>query len=327
MAGLVISLNPAMDVEWRLDRVLAEEKNEIQTETRWPGGKGINVARWLRWLGVPARLFLSLGGATGRELATGLRAEGLRFTAFRIPGSTRANVVVTPREGPQYRFNATWPRLVRRDALALRRAACERVAQSDPVIISGTLAFGAPSDTYAAIVRSARKQGRRVFLDCDREPFEKAAREQPFLVKPNEYELGQWMGRRLTTERDIIRAAQSLASVTHGWVLVSRGGDGALLVSSDSPTIWKATVPRTPVRNTVGAGDALLAGVVAGVEARLAPQDWLRQGVATGTAATQVPPGQLPSRSLWRRWLRQVDVTPGAVAASGPKSVAKVHKA
>ena len=191
MAGLVISLNPAVDVEWRLDRVLPEEKNEIEVETRWPGGKGINVARWLRWLGLPAHLFLPLGGATGRELATGLRAEGLRFTGFPIPGSTRANVVVTPREGPQYRFNATWPRLARRDALALRRAACERVAQSDPVVISGTLAFGAPADTYAAIVRSARKEGRRVFLDCDREPFERAARERPFLVKPNEYELGQ----------------------------------------------------------------------------------------------------------------------------------------
>ncbi len=309
MAGLVVALNPAVDVEWRLAQVVPEEKNELEGESRWPGGKGVNVARWLQWLGCPARVFLPLGGDTGKELAAGLRREGLRFTSFRILQPNRANVVVTPRVGPQFRFNATWPRLGKREAGRLKAAAIRHAALANPLVISGTLAFGAPPDTYAAIVSAAVRQGRRVFIDCDREPFARAAKERPFLVKPNEHELGQWEGRKLRADQEVLRAARKLASVTGGWVLVSRGSKGALLVSvNPHEVVWEASVPPTRVRNAVGAGDALLAGVIATVESGLSPEEWLRRGVATGTAATQVAPGRTPSRAEWRRWVNRVSV-------------------
>jgi len=308
MPGIIISLNPAVDVEWRLPEVIPEEKNELESETRWPGGKGVNVARWLRWLGKPQKLFLPLGGLTGRELATGLRAEGLRYSRFPLTQANRANVVVTPARGPQFRFNASWPRLDRSEALRLRRAACQLARLSDPVIISGTLAFGVSSDTYAAIVRAARRSGRKVFLDCDREPFALAAREEPFLVKPNEFELAQWSGGKVSGDRAVLNAARKLSELTRNWVLVSRGADGALLVHAGQHVVFTARVPSLLVRNTVGAGDALLAGVVAAVEHGLPPEEWLRQGVATGTAATQLSPGKLPARSLWRELKRQVEV-------------------
>ena len=116
MSPLVISLNPALDAEWRVRDIVPEEKNELVDEHRWPGGKGVNVARWLKWLGTEARLFLPLGGATGDELAAGLRSEKIRFTRFRLGQPTRVNVVVTPETGPQYRFNPSWPRVGRAEA-------------------------------------------------------------------------------------------------------------------------------------------------------------------------------------------------------------------
>jgi 1-phosphofructokinase family hexose kinase len=315
MTPLVVSLNPAIDAEWRVTEILAEEKNELISERRWPGGKGVNVSRWLAWLKTPGHLFLPLGGDAGRELAAGLEREGIAFTGFPLHQSTRVNVVITPDpgKGPQYRFNPSWPRVTPREAAGLRRQVMElleRQPPADPMVLSGTLAFGAPADTYARLVRAARRSGRRTVLDCDREPFALAVQEHPWLVKPNEFELAQWAGRRLRTERAEYLAARALADGTGEWVLVSRGAQGAWLIRGDgSNQAWKATAPRVTPRNRVGAGDAMLAGAIAGSDGG-DPCDWLRDAVATGTAATQVPPGELPTRALWRRFREAVQVTP-----------------
>lgn len=315
MTPLVVSLNPAIDVEWRVIEVLPEEKNELLSERRWPGGKGVNVARWLTWLKTPGRLFLPLGGEAGRELAAGLKREGIEFAVFPSRESTRVNVVVTPNpgNGPQYRFNPTWPRLTVREASGLRcqvLALVSNGAVSDPVVLSGTLAFGAPPDTYARLVRAVRRAGRPAVLDCDRQPFALAVKEGPWLVKPNEFELAQWAGKRLRTERAEYRAARALADATGGWVLMSRGSKGAWLINGNDPRVdWSAATPQVTPRNRVGAGDAMLAGAIA-ASGDEDPCEWLRTAVATGTTATQVPPGELPSRALWRRIRAAVRITP-----------------
>ena len=306
MAALVISLNPAVDCEWRVKAVLPEEKNEILEEVRWPGGKGINVARWLTWLAEPNRLFLPLGGDTGRELAQGLRAEGLTFSRFPLKEPNRVNVVVTQESGPQFRFNQTRPQLDRATSRRLVARAAELAGRGDPVVISGTLAFGAPAESYAQIAATARRARRRVFLDCDREPFNRALQESPFLVKPNEFELAQWAGRKLSSLEAVARAAAELSRVTGGYVLVSRAGSGALLVSEKAGIQLSAGVPAVNVRNTVGAGDAMLAGAIAASNRSDQPAKWLRWAIATGCAATEVPPGKLPTRRRWQQLLREV---------------------
>lgn len=308
MSALVIALNPAVDCEWRVETVRAEEKNEITGEVRWPGGKGINVTRWLRWLEFPARLFLPLGGDTGRELTAGLRREGLRFVKFPIAAANRVNVVVTPERGPQYRFNQTVPRFSRAQARQLVDRAGQLASRSRLVVISGTLAFGAPDDSYARIAAAAARVGSRLFLDCDRAPFRLALQQGPYLVKPNEHELAQWAGRPLPSLEDRLSAARELSRETGGWVLLSRGADGAALVRDRDGICLQAAAPAVTVRNTVGAGDAMLAGAIAAAE-KDEPATLLRWAVATGCAATEVPPGRLPTRRRWRELL-------GAVAVS-----------
>jgi 6-phosphofructokinase 2 len=307
VSALVFALNPAVDCEWRVDAVRAGEKNEIVSEVRWPGGKGINVARWLRWLKIPARLFLPLGGVTGRELAAGLQREGIRFVRFPIPASSRVNVVVTPEAGPQYRFNQTVPRFNRAMARRLVNRASQLAARPGPVVVSGTLAFGAPDDSYARIAAVAARVGNRFYLDCDRTPFRLALAHGPFLVKPNEHELAQWAGRSLPTLRDLLQAARALSRETGGWVLLSRGAKGAVLVRARDGICFQAAALPVSVRNTVGAGDAMLAGAIAAVNPD-DPSGLLRWAVATGCAATEVAPGKLPSRRRWRELLGTVAV-------------------
>ncbi len=294
----VVSLNPAVDVEWRVNEVVPGEKNELSSETRWPGGKGINVARWLKWAGVPARLVLPLGGDTGRELGVGLRREGLLFRATPIVQSSRVNVVVTPDRGPQLRFNPMWPVLTAVEVNRLLIAVERGWRRCAAVVLSGSLVRGAPGNTYERLVVAAQQDGLKVFLDCDGEAFREAVRARPFLVKPNDWELAQWAGRTLKTERALRGAAQELAAVTQGWVLVSRGAEGALLLHAGIGQEFRAPALPVVVRNTVGAGDALLAAVVAAVVEGMPPEAWLAAGLRAAAAAVSLPPGQIPKSRL-----------------------------
>ena len=224
---LVVSTNPAVDVEWRVSSLRPDEKNEVTSERRWPGGKGVNVARWLGWCGVRARLVLPLGGDTGRELAAGLRQGRIPFRPVPISGANRANVVVTTDSKTQYRLNPTWPVL---DAAELRNfegVLAAELPKHSWIVLSGALVRGADPDFYRRWAVKARAAGLTAVLDCDGEPFRRAVSARPFLVKPNEFELAQWAGRALRTDAARVMACRALAAETGGWVLLSRGAAGA----------------------------------------------------------------------------------------------------
>lgn len=293
---LVIGLNPAVDVEWCVGSIHWDEKNIVLGERRWAGGKSVNVARWLRQLGAQVRLLVPLGGATGAELRRQLRKEGVPLRAVPLCEPTRANVMVTQAHGPQLRFNPRGPKLSATEWRAFFLAAEVELKRSSLVILSGALCRDARSTVYRDLVRLAHRLGVRVVLDCDGPAFAAGVTARPFLVKPNEFELAQWAGRTLRSEAAALRAARELSRHTGGWVLLSRDARGGLLVNEADGYACQAEVPRVRVRNTVGAGDALLAAVVVAVDGGVEPAEWLRAGLATATAGVQCPAGELASR-------------------------------
>jgi 1-phosphofructokinase family hexose kinase len=301
MRALVLALNPSIDVEWRVRRVRWEEKNEVLSERRWPGGKGVNLARWLKHLGAQPRLLLPLGGDTGRELAAGLREDGLRTAVVRLREETRANVIVTTEAQGQLRFNPLGPALSHSEWRALLKAAERELRHADLMVLSGSLPRGVPVDAYGQLIRLGRRAGVRALLDCDGAALAAAARAKPFLVKPNVDELARWSGRPLKTRSSVLDAASSLAGVTRGLVFVSLGATGAMLFGNEPRVAVSAMAPRVRVRNTVGAGDALLAAVAQQVMSGESFEQWVRWGVATGTAATSRPAGELPTRAVIRK--------------------------
>ncbi len=293
---LVVSSHPAIDVEWRVAKVLPEEKNAIYEERRWPGGKGINVCRWLTWLRASPHLLLPIGGPSGRELSTSLRREGLIFSPVRISEPNRANVVVTPDEGPQLRFNPTRPRFRPAEKAEFRRRFKRLVNLVDLVVISGALAPGLPAHFYATLIRDAAAAGVPAILDCDGPAFQAGIKAKPVLVKPNEYELAAWAGRKLKSERDLLDAARRLSAMTNGWVLASRGADGASLVHDGlGIELWQPS-PKVNVRNTVGAGDAMVAAAAQALVQKVAPETLLIRALQTAAALVQVPAGEMPKR-------------------------------
>ena len=288
---VVVSTNPAVDVEWRVDSLQPEEKNEVRSESRWPGGKGINVARWLVRLGAQVELILPLGGTTGQEIAEGLRSEAIPYTAVAIGKPTRANVVVTTDTGAQYRLNPTWPVLGRDEVKRLDQRVRESMAGSSLMVISGALVRGAPVGLYAGWIKAARGYGIPVFLDCDGAAFRKAVSARPFLVKPNLHELEQWAGRGLKDHGDRETALRQLTAATHGWVVLSCGEEGAWMMGDRSDALVQAPAKPVRVRNTVGAGDAMLAGIAQSFSKDELPSEWLQAGIRSAARSIGRAPG------------------------------------
>jgi len=297
MNALILALNPSIDAEWRVDDVFWEEKNNVRSERRWAGGKGINVARWLKHLGGRVRLLVPLGGRTGSELAGYLRRERIPSKNIRLREPTRVNVIITTNAGQQMRFNPLGPNLSRVEwEKILESVECilKRMSPTSGVLIlSGSLPRGLPLTAYAQIIRRAHRFGIKTLLDCDGPAFAAAVRARPFLVKPNEHELAQWWQRPLRSETDVVNAARALSKQTRGWVLVSRGPKRGLLLSAAEHFQIFARPPRVKPQNTVGAGDALLAGVARQLQNSAPPRKWLQAGLSTGSAAAACLAGRL----------------------------------
>ncbi len=304
MQTLVLSLNPAIDLEWQVREVRWEEKNTIESERRWAGGKGVNVARWLRFLGGHPRLLMPAGGSSGRELVTRIRAEGLPVHIVPIQEATREDIIVTTVETKQLRFNPRGPLVSTAEWRNIDKVLDQELRKSSQIIISGSMPRGAEPTLYARIVKRACQSGVRVLLDCDGPAFAAAVKERPFLVKPNQHELEQWCERSLRTDKALKTAAMELSRQTGGWVLVSRGPKPACLVHNDLDTFIQAPPPPLKIQTTVGAGDALLAGVASRLEQDAPPETWLKWGVTAGVAATQCQAGELPKRRQFDQWLK-----------------------
>lgn len=300
MTLLVLALNPSIDAEWRIDGVRWEEKNTIQSERRWAGGKGVNVARWLRHFKESPRLMLPLGGSSGSELQHYLLQEEISTQVLPLKEPTRVNVIVTTKKQGQLRFNPPGPRISPDEWHSILAKVKQLLRGVSVMVLAGSLPQGLAIDAYARLTSLAHQAGVKTILDCDGQAFARAIKSKPFLVKPNGHELAQWSGRNLRTETAVRRAAKALSKATSGWVLVSRGKDGALLVNDAQKIEISARSPKVQVLNTVGAGDALVAAVASKISQDASPSEWLKWGIAAGTAATTCHAGKLPSTAAIR---------------------------
>lgn len=307
----MLSLNPAVDLEWLVPVVRWNEKNTIETERRWAGGKGVNVARWLQHLGGRLKLLIPLGGAPGAALRTDLSREKIPALIIPINQASRVDAVVTAADGRQLRFNPRGPRLSVAEWNRTEKEFASLLARSRLLVISGSMPPGAAVDLYCSWTRMAREQGVQVLLDCDGAAFAAAVKARPFLVKPNAHELTQWVGKSIKGVTELRAAALQLSRATGGWVVVSRGPQAAWLLNAEKNEFYQAKPPSMPILTTNGAGDAMLAGVTGQILCNAAPAEWLRQGVAAGVAATQCPAGTTPNREIFERCLKQIAVVVG----------------
>jgi 6-phosphofructokinase 2 len=279
-----ITLNPALDRTFWLDRIQEDITNRIEREERFPGGKGIGVSRVLTTLGVYNRALGFTGGFHGAELEARLLEQGIQCNFTPIEEETRSNIVIHEKStGRQLLFSSKGPRIHPGE---LARFCSDLATIEDPTLVSigGSLPDGVKPAIYRIIIRDLARQGTRVVLDAEGEALQAGLSARPYAVKPNLRELSLAMGRTISSLSEIIRAAEELHQNGVEVVLVSMGSKGILLVSRKERLI--ASPPPVQVKNTVGAGDSAVAGFLYGIIKGDDLETSLRYAVAAGTATT-----------------------------------------
>lgn len=286
---VTVTPNPSLDRTLEvadLDRGAVVRAQTVRVD---PGGKGINVSLALVATGHASRAVMPLGGHEGEQLGEAVRATGIAVTSVPIAEPVRMNISLVEPDGTVTKVNAPGPRLTPAQAKALIMAAVDTVDGAAWIAGCGSLPPGVPDSFYAELVAEARGAGVRVAVDSSGPPLAAAAAAAPDLIKPNVHELAELSGRRLRTLGDVLAAASELREQGVGTVVVSLGADGAVLASPAGA--WHATTPPVHVRSAVGAGDALVAGLLA---AGGDGPDALRTGVAYAVGAARLPGTQFP---------------------------------
>jgi 1-phosphofructokinase len=254
-----------------------------------PGGKGVNVSRALAAAGRPTVAVLPSGGDEGARLAALLGREGVAVVPVPISGAVRSNVTIVELDGTTTKVNETGPTLSAAEIDALESAVVDVAPRATWVVGSGSLPLGTSEDFYADLVGRLRATRTRIAIDTSGRPLAAVIDAKPDLIKPNAEELAELVGAPARTFAEVVSAAESLRARGVGSVLVSLGADGAVLIEDGSVATARAAA--AVVRSTVAAGDATLAGFLAG--GGQGP-DALRTAVAYGTAAVSLPGSVMP---------------------------------
>lgn len=278
-----VTFNPAIDYVVRLDRPLAVgEVNRAKGEDCVLGGKGVNVSGVLAQLGCESVALGFVAGETGAWLERGLAAQGLRTDFVHLAhGMTRINVKI--KAGQETELNGAGPDIPE-SAMQELEAKLDRLQKDDVLVLAGSIPASLAQTTYERLLARLAGRGVRAVVDATRDLLVNVLPYQPFLIKPNNHELSEIAGVPLESDEEITAAARDLQAKGARNVLVSMAGDGALLLDENG-RVHRIGCPKGKVVNSVGAGDSMVAGFVAGYRQSGGDYDAaLKLGTACGSA-------------------------------------------
>ncbi len=304
---VTLTLNPSLDRALSVPQLQPGTLHRAQFIRQDLGGKGFNVSRALRALGIPSHIIGVIGGQTGRALRDGLLADGFDVHLVEVEGETRQNVTLLDKStGLCTKINEPGPVLGPRHIAALETFIEQIVRPGDLWALCGSLPPGAPQDLYADLICVVQQGGGLAFLDTSGPAFCAGLQTSPFAIKPNSEEAAEVLQTSLSSDRDHYQAARKLQSKGVRLVALTRGAQG-LVVAMDG-TLVTATPPSVAARSPVGAGDASLAGLLWAVSDHCGPIETARRAVACGTAAAMQDGTGVGDRVLVESLMRQVQV-------------------
>lgn len=303
-----VTLNPAVDRELTVDEIAFDT---VLRASKWQvdcGGKGFNVARMLKSLGVPSVALGFAAGKTGELLDEKLQALGIETDFVWIDGETRTNVSIVTAANDRYlKVNEPGPTISKDDLTKLVHKVAERSKAGDWWVLAGSLPPGVPSTIYADLTETIQSAGGMVFLDTSGEALQQSCSAKPQLVKPNAEEAQELTGLPVNNPTEIAAAAAAIQQQGPENVIISMGKDGALLVSGK--TTWLAASPEIVERNPIGAGDSMVAGLVWGLSEGANLGEALRRGIACGAATASQSGTTVGSFGLVKELLAQVELS------------------
>lgn len=302
-----ITLNPAIDQTASTPNFQAGEVNRVDWEQADPGGKGVNVASFLTDFGFSVTVSGFLGKDSAELFQNFFHQKGIQNRFIPISGKTRVNIkIIDPVQNQVTDINFPGQAPTESDIKDLHQVIDELAKTCDWFVLSGSLPAGVDPSIYGQMIERLKAQGKTVVLDASGESFRQALPYAPYAIKPNIDELQELMGRRLDGESAIAKSAQELLSQGLQCVVVSMGAKGAIFVEANEVII--ARPPKVEVISTVGAGDAMVSGLVTGKLRGLSLPDCARLATAFSIGAlTQVGP-RLPPTDKIESFTHQVNI-------------------
>lgn len=276
-----VTLNPSIDFIVRLDHLELGSVNRMTSDDKFAGGKGINVSRILQRLDVDNTATGFIGGFTGRFVEDGLTAEGIKTNFVQVSEDTRINVKI--KAGEETEINGAGPK-ISDEKLEELKAILAGLSSEDTVVFAGSAPSSLGNQVYNTLIPIAKKAGAEVVCDFEGQTLLDSLNYQPLLVKPNNHELADIFGVELNGLEDIEKYAREILAKGAKNVIISMAGDGALLVTPAAAYFAKPI--KGTVKNSVGAGDSMVAGFTGEYVKSGDPIEALKWGVACGTATT-----------------------------------------
>ena len=277
-----VTFNPAIDYVVYVSELKVGKTNRSQHEDVFLGGKGINVSTMLNNLGVENKALGFVAGETGELVEQGLKERGMDTDFIRLPeGDTRINVKV--RGKLETEVNGSGPHIPDVCIQQLMEK-LEQVKDDDVIVLSGSVPRSVSKDVYANIMEQMKGRPVKIVVDAAGDLMKNVLPHRPFLIKPNRAELEGLAGKVLGRTREIMRSAKDLQAQGARNVLVSLGGDGALLLD-ETGKFHRIGVPKGELKTSVGSGDSMVAGFLAGYQKTGDYVTALRTGAACGSAS------------------------------------------
>lgn len=278
-----VTFNPSLDYIVRIDSFATGEINRVNYEQVLAGGKGINVSIVLKNLGQNNTALGFLAGFTGEEIKRQLHEFGVTNDFVQLnQGFSRINVKAKAENETE--INGQGPDI---DEAKLEElfTKLDQLQADDTLVLAGSIPKTLPDDIYQQIMARLNGKGIRIIVDAEKKLLLNVLQYHPFLIKPNNHELGDMFGVTLTTDAEIIEYAKKLQAKGAQNVLISMAGDGAILLTTDGTT-YKCPAPKGKLVNSVGAGDSMVAGFITGFnESDGDFKTAFHMGVATGSAS------------------------------------------
>lgn len=277
-----VTFNPSLDYIVGLDTFREGEVNRSEWEHIYPGGKGINVSMVLKNLGLRNVALGFVGGFTGKEIQRRIKDFGCYTDFVKIKsGNSRINVKIKAEKESE--INGQGPNVTKKELGELFEK-LELIKGGDILVLAGSIPSALPENTYENIMRHLENKGVKVVVDATGELLLKVVKHRPFLIKPNNHELGDMFGVILKEREDIVLYAKRLQEMGAQNVLISMAGAGAILIDENG-RVHEMKPPKGVVKNSVGAGDSMVAGFIAGYLINNDLSEAFRMGVATGSAS------------------------------------------
>jgi 1-phosphofructokinase family hexose kinase len=306
---ITITLNPAIDQTLSIPGFAAGRVNRVAASRSHAGGKGVNVACFLADLGAEVVATGFLGAENPEIFESTFASRGIVDRFVRVPGPTRVGLkIVDDQTGQTTDINFQGLTPTKKELRQLLKRIYRLVESGTDgwLVLGGSVPAGVPDGVYAEMIDRIVRLFGRVILDTSGRPLREALASGPDIIKPNVEELGELVGRTLETIADIRAAGESLLGIGTKLVVVSMGGDGALFIDHDRTLL--ARPPKVAVRSTVGAGDAMVGGIVYAKLQGMALADLARFATASGAyAVTRIGPGVEDQDEL-RKLVEQVEI-------------------